>query len=63
MPNDPTFRGRAVAAMSEAEAKRALQELLDPPRAPARDAVRPKVRRRGLSPTDEGPSITRGGQR
>lgn len=49
MPRQPTFRGRAVDQMSEAEAKRALKELIDPPRAPEQARVRPKVRRRWLS--------------
>ncbi|MEQ8246101.1 MAG: hypothetical protein RID42_00320 [Alphaproteobacteria bacterium] len=64
MSKAPTFRGRAVEAMSEAEAKRALTELIDPPRAPTRDAARPKVRRRGLLAGADGErsASTKGGR-
>lgn len=50
MSKDTRFRGRSIAALSEDEAKAALAELLNPPKAEGAPRVPPRVRRAGLRP-------------
>lgn len=50
MPQEARFKGRSIAALSEADAKAALIELLAPAKAEPAPRVPPTVRRPGLSP-------------
>jgi len=50
MAKDTRFQGRSIAALSEDEAKAALADLLNPPKAETLPRIPPRVRRAGLSP-------------
>lgn len=55
MTKDACFKGQRVAALSEAEAKAALVELLAPEKAEPAPRLPPRVRRPGLTPATPAP--------
>ena len=53
MKDKARFKGRGIAELSEAEARAALAELLDPQKAETVRRIPPRVRRAGLSPAPD----------